>query len=91
DWRNEPYDAANRYTGNPANIRMVNIAVVARATRASPDGSGDGVPALFNRPARARDRFRRAVLTLSEKPLNLLSRAYMLPPISPGSNNLGGG
>jgi hypothetical protein len=49
------------------------------------------VPVALNRPARARDSFRRAVMTLSEKPLNLLSRAYMLPPISPGSNNLGGG
>jgi prepilin-type N-terminal cleavage/methylation domain-containing protein len=91
DWRNEQYDTVNRYNGHPANIRMVNIAVVARATRASPDGSGDGVPVALNRPARARDSFRRAVMTLSEKPLNLLSRAYMLPPISPGSNNLGGG
>ncbi|HTO99142.1 MAG TPA: prepilin-type N-terminal cleavage/methylation domain-containing protein [Myxococcales bacterium] len=91
DWRNEPYDAASRYTGNPANIRTVNIAVVARATRASPDGSGDSVLPILNRTARDRDSFRRAVMTLSEKPLNLLSRSYMLPPISPGSNNLGGG
>jgi len=91
DWRNDPYDSANRYSAHPANIRAVGIAVVARATRASADGSGDGVPALFNRPARVRDRFHRAVLTLSERPVNLLSRAYMLPPISPGSNNLGGG
>jgi prepilin-type N-terminal cleavage/methylation domain-containing protein len=91
DWRNAPYDSINRYTGNPANIRTVNIAVVGRATRTSGDGGGDGVPALFNRPARLRDRFHRSVLTLSEKPLNLLSRAYMLPPISAGSNNVGGG
>lgn len=91
DWRNEIYDAADRYAGHPANIRRVSIAVVARATSASPDGSGDGVPALFNRPARERDRFHRSVLTLSEKPLNLLARAYMLPPISLNSNNVGGG
>jgi type IV pilus assembly protein PilW len=91
DWRNDPYDSANRYTGHPANIRSVAITVVARATRASADGTGDDVPALFNRPARARDSFHRAVMTLTEKPLNLLSRAYMLPPISPGSNNIGGG
>ncbi|MGZ6125630.1 MAG: prepilin-type N-terminal cleavage/methylation domain-containing protein [Myxococcales bacterium] len=91
DWQNEPYDAARRYNGHPANIRNVNIAVVARATRASPDGSGDGVPALFNRPARVRGQFHRSVFTLSEKPLNLLTRAYLLPPIFPGSTNLGGG
>jgi len=91
DWQGDVYDSANRYTGNPANIRHVNIAVVARATRASPDGSGDGVPALFNRPARLRDGFHRSVFTISEKPLNLLSRAYMLPPIQAGVTNLGGG
>ena len=90
-WRNDPYDSLNRYAGHPANIRTVAIAVVARATRASADGSGDAIPALFNRPGRGRDTFHRSVVTLSEKPLNLLSRAYMLPPISPGSNNLGGG
>lgn len=91
DWLNDTYDSRNRYTGNPANIRRVGIAVVARATSASPDGSGDGVPALFNRPARARDRFHRSVLTVSEKPVNLLSRAYLLPPILPGTTNRGGG
>lgn len=91
DWQAEVYDSANRYTGNAANIRRVGIAVVARAISPSPDGSGDGVPALFNRPARVRDRFRRSVLTISEKPLNLLTRAYMLPPIQAGVTNLGGG
>jgi hypothetical protein len=70
---------------------MVNVAVVARATRPSPDGSGDSIPALFNRPARARDQFHRAVFTLSERPLNLLTKAYMLPPVFPGFTNLGGG
>ena len=65
--------------------------MVARGTRASPDGSGDGVPALMNRPARQRDRFHRSVMTLSEKPLNLLSRAYIVPLVSSGSNNVGGG
>jgi prepilin-type N-terminal cleavage/methylation domain-containing protein len=90
DWQGDVYDSANRYTGNPANIRRVNVAVVARATRTSPDGSGDGMPALFNRPARVRDRFHRSVFTISEKPLNLLSRAYMLPPISGGTNKGGG-
>ena len=91
DWRGDPYDAASRYTGHPANIRNVNIVVVARATRASPDGSGDDVPALLNRPARIRDNFRRAVQTLSEQPQNLLSRANILPPVFPGSTNVGGG
>jgi hypothetical protein len=90
-WQADAYDSLNRYTGNPANIRRVGIAVVARATSASPDGSGDGVPALFNRPARARDRFHRSVSTISEKPVNLLSRAYLLPPILPGTTNVGGG
>jgi len=91
NWRLDAYDAATRYTGHPANIRNVNIVVVARATRASPDGSGDDVPALLNRPARIRDNFRRAVQTLSEQPQNLLSRANILPPVFPGSTNVGGG
>ncbi|HYR16529.1 MAG TPA: hypothetical protein VEQ67_20280, partial [Mycobacterium sp.] len=91
NWRLDAYDAATRYTGHPANIRNVNIVVLARATRASPDGSGDDVPALLNRPARIRDNFRRAVQTLSEQPQNLLSRANILPPVFPGSTNVGGG
>ncbi len=91
DWRNDPYDSVNRYTANPMNIRAVHVALVARATQVSPDGTGDDVPALLNRPARARDGYHRAVFTLVERPANLLSRAYMLPPIAPGSNNLGGG
>src|SRR5712664_2429865 len=91
NWRLDAYDAATRYTGHPANIRNVNVVVVARATRASPDGSGDELPALLNRPARIRDNFRRAVQTLSEQPQNLLSRANILPPVFPGSTNVGGG
>jgi len=91
NWRLDAYDAATRYTGHPANIRNVNIVVVARSTRASPDGSGDDVPALLNRPARTRDNFHRAVQTLSEQPQNLLSRANILPPVFPGSTNVGGG
>ena len=91
NWRLDAYDAATRYTGHPANIRNVNVVVVARALRASPDGSGDELPALLNRPARIRDTFRRAVQTLSEQPQNLLSRANILPPVFPGSTNVGGG
>jgi len=91
DWRGTGYDDATRYTGHPANIRNVNIVVVARATRASPDKTGDPVPALLNRPARLPDTFRRAISTLSESPQNLLSRANILPPVFAGSMNVGGG
>jgi len=91
DWRLDSYDSARRYTAHPANIRNVNIVLVARATRTSPDGSGDDVPAVLNRPARARDNFHRAVLTTSEQPQNLLGRANLLPPVFAGSTNLGGG
>jgi prepilin-type N-terminal cleavage/methylation domain-containing protein len=87
DWRALPYDSAARYTSQPMNIRNVNITVVARATHASPDGTGDAVPALGNRPARARDRFHRAVMSTSEQPGNLLSRGSFVPRL----NNLGGG
>ena len=54
-------------------------------------GDRDDLPALLNRPARIRDNFRRAVQTLSEQPQNLLSRANILPPVFPGSTNVGGG
>jgi type IV pilus assembly protein PilW len=88
DWVNDGYDTANRYTGHPANIRIVNIAVVARSTQRSPTGVGDAAPAVGNRPARVADAYKRYVATLSEKPLNLTSRAYFLP-VAVG--NLGGG
>lgn len=90
DWHNDAYDSANRYTGHPANIRNVNIFVVARATRQSPDRTGDPAPALANRPARAVDRFHRTVLSISEQPQNLLSRAHFLPPVFT-NGNVGGG
>jgi prepilin-type N-terminal cleavage/methylation domain-containing protein len=87
DWQGLAYDSAPRYTAQPMNIRNVNITVVARATNRSPDGSGDALPAIGNRPARARDRFHRAVMTLSEQPANLLSRGSFVPML----NNVGGG
>jgi type IV pilus assembly protein PilW len=90
DWRNDGYDSANRYTGHPANIRNVNIFIVARATRQSPDRSGDGVPALANRAARNADTFHRTVLSVSEQTQNLLSRAHFLPPVFT-NGNVGGG
>jgi prepilin-type N-terminal cleavage/methylation domain-containing protein len=90
DWRNDSYDSVNRYTGHPANIRNVNIFVVARATRASPDQTGDAVPAIANRPLRAVDAFHRYVLMDSEQPENLLSRAHFLPPVF-ANGNVGGG
>ena len=90
DWKNDGYDSANRYTANPANIRNVTIWVVARATRQSPNQTGDPVPAIANRPARAKDLFHRAVLSVSEQPQNMLSRAHFLPPIF-ANGNVGGG
>ena len=88
DWINDGYDTANRYTGHPANIRIVNIAVVARSTQRSPTGIGDATPAVGNRPARVADAYKRYVATLSEQPLNLTSRAYFL---STAVGNVGGG
>ena len=90
DWRNDIYDSVNRYTGHPLNVRNVNLFVVARASRASPDGTGDAVPQIGNRPARVRDTFRRSILTLTERADNLLGRAHFLPPVFANSN-VGGG
>jgi type IV pilus assembly protein PilW len=88
DWINDGYDTLNRYSAHPANIRIVNITVVARSTQRSPTGVGDAVPAIANRPARVADAYKRYVVTLSEQPLNLTGRAYFL---SVASGNLGGG
>lgn len=90
DWRNDAYLSANRYTGHPVNIGTVNIFIVARATLSSADGTGDGVPLLGNRPARAANNFHRSVLSISESPENLLTRAHFLPPVFANSN-VGGG
>jgi prepilin-type N-terminal cleavage/methylation domain-containing protein len=87
DWRDANYDTSDRYLGTPMNIANVNITVVARATRRSADGTGDAVPAIANRPARASDAFRRAVMSISESPTNLFSRASFRP----NPTNFGGG
>jgi prepilin-type N-terminal cleavage/methylation domain-containing protein len=93
DWQNDAYDSVNRYTSNPANIRNVSITIVARSTRASPDGAGDPVPVVGNRPARVADKFKRTVLQMSEEPSNLLTRQFFRPIIlaSPTDQSVGGG
>ena len=90
DWQNANYDSANRYTGHPANIRRVQIELVALATRDSPERAGDGAPILGNRPARARDKRHRTVFSVGEPTPNLLTRGYFLPPIL-ADTNVGGG
>jgi hypothetical protein len=97
DWRNDSYDSLNRYTGHPANIRSVNVFVVARArdplltsVDRSANQIGDAVPAILNRAARAADNYHRAVLSVTEYPENLLSRAHFLPPVF-ANGNVGGG
>lgn len=89
-WQTDNYDSVNRYSGHPVNIRTVNIYVVAATTRLSSDGTGDNVPALGNRPARAADKYHRSVLSVTETPENLLGRAHFLPPVFANSN-VGGG
>jgi prepilin-type N-terminal cleavage/methylation domain-containing protein len=93
DWQNDAYDSVRRYTANPANIRNVNITIVARSTRASPDGAGDPVPVVGNRPARVADKFKRTVLQMSEAPSNLLTRQFFRPIIltSTTDQSVGGG
>jgi prepilin-type N-terminal cleavage/methylation domain-containing protein len=90
DWMNDGYDSANRYTVHPMNIRKVTVNVVARSITASPDRAGDPVDVVGNRPARARDIFRRAVFSVTEPTPNMLMRAHFLPPYSEGGN-VGGG
>jgi prepilin-type N-terminal cleavage/methylation domain-containing protein len=79
DWVNDGYDSPTRFTKRPANVRSVEITVVARSTQKSPDKAGDSVPALGNRPARAADQYSRAVFKLSEQVPNLLARAALMP------------
>jgi type IV pilus assembly protein PilW len=90
DWRNDAYDSPNRYSANVANVRAVGITIVAIARRASPDDTGDAVPAVGNRAARAVDKFKRSVLTATEQTPNLLTRAHFLPPVF-AQANVGGG
>jgi hypothetical protein len=79
DWIKDAYDAASRFTTRPANIRSVEINLVARSTQASPDKAGDPVPAIGNRPGRAADSFSRSIFRLTEQTPNLLSRATVMP------------
>jgi len=47
DWINDPYDSPTRYTGYAANIRAVQITIVARGAQQSPDKAGDPPQALL--------------------------------------------
>ena len=90
DWRADPYDSLNRYSANAVNVRAVGITIVAISRVPSPDGTGDAVPAVGNRAARAPDTFKRSVLTTTEQTPNLLTRAHFLPPVF-SQANVGGG
>jgi prepilin-type N-terminal cleavage/methylation domain-containing protein len=89
DWINDPYDSTSRYTGYAANIRAVQITIVARALQTSPDKAGDPPPALLppatlaNRnpppPDPAGKKYVRTVLSMSEQTPNLLARARIAP------------
>ncbi|MFL5246272.1 MAG: PilW family protein [Myxococcales bacterium] len=79
DWVKDAYDAPTRFTARPANIRSVEINLVARATAASPDKAGDPVPQIANRPGRAADTFPRSIFKLTEQTPNLLARATVMP------------
>lgn len=92
DWRLDSYDSARRYTGHPANVRSVTIAIVARSTQDSPDKRGDDLPIVGNRPARAFGTWKRSVFSVTETTVNLLTRAHFLPPVMVGLDaNVGGG
>ena len=87
DWINDGYDTANRYTGNPANIRAVGINIVARSTETVPDKAGDRFPSvLANRTPPPADPkpYTRAVLSITEQTANLLSRARLVPAVGGG-------
>jgi prepilin-type N-terminal cleavage/methylation domain-containing protein len=79
DWIKDGYDAPTRFTSRPANIRSVEINLIARATQASPDKAGDPVPKIGNRPGRAADAFSRSIFKLTEQTPNLLARATVMP------------
>jgi hypothetical protein len=79
DWINDSYDNKNRFSGHPANIRSLEINLIARATQRSPDKAGDPVPTIANRPGRAADQFTRSIFKLTEQTPNLLARAMLMP------------
>jgi prepilin-type N-terminal cleavage/methylation domain-containing protein len=81
-WINDGYDDPERFKVHPANIRSVQISLVARAAQLSPDVSGDALPKLANRPAAPKDPahpYARSVLTIREHTTNLLARARLMP------------
>jgi prepilin-type N-terminal cleavage/methylation domain-containing protein len=83
DWMNDGYDTPRRYTGHPANIRSVQINVLARATQDSPDAAGDRAPALANHATPPADapgkKYIRSVLSITEQTPNLLARTRLMP------------
>jgi prepilin-type N-terminal cleavage/methylation domain-containing protein len=87
DWMNDAYDSVSRFSGNPANIRSVQINLVARSSQLSPDRAGDLMPTLANRPAPPPDPahpYNRSVFTIAEQTPNLLSRARVMPAAGGG-------
>jgi prepilin-type N-terminal cleavage/methylation domain-containing protein len=84
DWINADYTDGSRFTGHAANIRSVQINIVARSTALSPDQTGDDVPQLANRVPRPADQYARSVLSITEQTPNLLSRARLMPSAGGG-------
>ena len=79
------YDAPERYTGHPANIRSVHVAMVLRSSRALPDGRRDfRSDDLFNwdAPTLVRDGFKRTLFHTALNTPNLMSRSGFGPALS---------
>lgn len=87
DWVNDTYDASSRFKRRPANIRSVQINLVARSPQKSPDKAGDlpiavaGTNRAPPAPDPAGQKYLRSVFTIVEQTPNLLSRAMIMPDL----------
>jgi type IV pilus assembly protein PilW len=83
------YEASDRFTRHPANIRAVHVALVMRSSRASPTGRRTAAStSIFNGnvPAAPEDGFLRSLMHTAVRTPNLLSRSSFVPQLRTASD-----
>lgn len=83
------YVDPQRFTGHPANIRSVHIALTVRSTRRDPTGRRSSAPEdLFNydAPAATPDGWTRSTFHTVVNTPNILSRSFFLPVLRSASD-----
>ncbi|MCP3138955.1 PilW family protein [Pyxidicoccus xibeiensis] len=93
------YDAVERYTAHPANIRAVRVGLTVRSSRQQPSQARElePPPRLLNAPAPAgTDAFFRSTVETSIRVPNMTSRTFFIPDLrnptdATSKKNVGGG